>query len=41
MPKYLPITARFMANMLDMEEEAFAAQLWENTSKFFGMTPSA
>jgi TatD DNase family protein len=37
MPKYLPITARFMAEMLDMDEEALAAQLWENANKFFGL----
>jgi TatD DNase family protein len=37
MPKYLPLTARFMANMLDMDEEALANQLWENSNKFFGL----
>jgi TatD DNase family protein len=37
MPKYLPITARFMAEMLDMDEEVLAAQLWENANKFFGL----
>jgi TatD DNase family protein len=37
MPKYLPLTARFMAEMLDMEEEALAAQLWDNANKFFGL----
>ena len=37
MPKYLPLTARFMAEMLDMEEEALAAQLWENANKFFSL----
>ena len=37
MPKYLPITARFMAEMLGMEEEALAAQLWENANKFFNL----
>ena len=37
MPKYMPLTARFMAEMLDMEEEALAAQLWENANKFFGL----
>jgi len=37
MPKYLPITARFMADMLEMEEEVLAAQLWENSCKFFGL----
>ena len=37
MPKYLPITARYMADMLDMDEDALAAQLWENSCKFFGL----
>jgi TatD DNase family protein len=37
MPKYLPITGRFMAEMLEMEEEALAAQLWENSNRFFGL----
>jgi TatD DNase family protein len=37
MPKYLPLTARFMAEMLDMDEEALAAQLWENANAFFGL----
>jgi TatD DNase family protein len=36
-PKYLPNTARFMANMLEMEEEALADQLWQNANKFFGL----
>jgi len=37
MPKYLPLTARYMAGMLDMDEEALASQLWENSCKFFGL----
>jgi TatD DNase family protein len=37
MPKYLPLTARFLAEMLGMEEEALAAQLWQNANKFFGL----
>jgi TatD DNase family protein len=37
MPKYLPITARFMAEMLQMNEEALSTQLWENSCKFFGL----
>jgi TatD DNase family protein len=37
MPKYLPLTARFLAEMLEMDEEALAAQLWENSNKFFGL----
>ncbi|MDR1506795.1 MAG: TatD family hydrolase [Treponema sp.] len=38
MPKYLPLTGRFMADMLGMEEEALAAQLWENSNRFFGLS---
>jgi TatD DNase family protein len=37
MPKYLPLTARFMAELLGIEEEALAAQLWENANRFFGL----
>jgi TatD DNase family protein len=37
MPKYLPITARFLAEMLEMEEEELAAVLWENANRFFGL----
>jgi TatD DNase family protein len=37
MPKYLPITARFLAEMLEMEEEELAAILWENANRFFGL----
>jgi TatD DNase family protein len=37
MPKYLPMTARFLAEMLEMEEEALSAQLWENSNRFFGL----
>ncbi|MDR2210393.1 MAG: TatD family hydrolase [Spirochaetaceae bacterium] len=37
MPKYLPITARFMAEMLEMSEEKLADQLWENANRFFGL----
>jgi TatD DNase family protein len=37
MPKYLPITVRFMAEMLQMEEEDLASQLWKNANKFFGL----
>ena len=37
MPKYMPLTARFMAEMLGIEEEVLAAQLWENANKFFGL----
>jgi TatD DNase family protein len=37
MPKYLPMTARFLAEMLEMDEEELANQLWENSSRFFGL----
>ena len=37
MPKYLPITARFLAEMLDMDDEELAAILWENSNRFFGL----
>jgi TatD DNase family protein len=37
MPKYLPTTARFLAGMLEMEEEELAAALWENSNRFFGL----
>ena len=37
MPKYLPETAMFLANMLGMELEALTVQLWENSNRFFGL----
>ena len=37
MPKYLPITARFLAEMLDMDEEELASALWENANRFFDL----
>jgi TatD DNase family protein len=37
MPKYLPSTARFLADMLGMELEELAAALWENANRFFGL----
>ncbi|MCL2318695.1 MAG: TatD family hydrolase [Treponema sp.] len=37
MPKYLPITARFLADMLGMNDEDLGAALWENSNKFFGL----
>jgi TatD DNase family protein len=37
MPKYLPMTGRFLAEMLEMEEEALAARLWINANRFFGL----
>ena len=38
MPKYLPLTARFLAKeMLGMDEEETSAILWENSNRFFGL----
>ncbi|GHV05399.1 TatD family hydrolase [Spirochaetia bacterium] len=37
MPKYLPMTARFLAEMLEMDDEALSVQLWENSNRFFGL----
>jgi len=37
MPKYLPITGRFLADMLGMGHEELAAALWENSCRFFGL----
>ena len=37
MPKYLPLTARFLAEMLEMDDAELAAQLWENSNRFFGL----
>ena len=37
MPKYLPLTARFLAEMLEMDEAELAARLWENSNQFFGL----
>ncbi|GHV13380.1 TatD family hydrolase [Spirochaetia bacterium] len=37
MPKYLPMSARFLAEMLEMDDETLAAQLWENSNQFFGL----
>jgi len=37
MPKYLPLTARFMAETLETDEEELAAKLWENANRFFGL----
>ena len=37
MPKYLPITARFLAEMLQMDEEELCVTLWENSNRFFGL----
>ncbi|MDR2663006.1 MAG: TatD family hydrolase [Treponema sp.] len=37
MPKYLPLTARFMAEMLNLDEAELSARLWENSNGFFGL----
>jgi TatD DNase family protein len=37
MPKYLPITARFLAEMVDTDEQELAAILWDNANRFFGL----
>jgi TatD DNase family protein len=37
MPKYLPETALYLAKMLEMEPDALASQLWENSNRFFGL----
>jgi TatD DNase family protein len=40
MPKYLPETASYLARMLEMDLEALAAQIWENSNRFFGLPNS-
>ncbi len=37
MPAYLPITGRFLAEMLEMQEEEVSGILWENSNRFFGL----
>jgi TatD DNase family protein len=37
MPKYLPITARFLADMLEMGDEELGAALWDNSNRFFNL----
>jgi TatD DNase family protein len=37
MPKYLSLTARFLAEMLEIEEEELAATLWDNSNRFFSL----
>jgi TatD DNase family protein len=37
MPKYLPSTARFLADMLNIDDEEMANILWENANRFFGL----
>ena len=36
-PAYLPATARFLADMLEMDIEQLSAQLWKNSCKIFGL----
>ena len=38
MPKYLPLTARFLSELLDTDEEEMAATLWDNANRFFGIS---
>ena len=37
MPKYLPITSRFLSEMLDIDEEEMSTILWENSNRFFNL----
>jgi TatD DNase family protein len=37
MPKYLPQTANFLADMLEINDEELARILWENSNRFFGL----
>ncbi len=37
MPAYLPATAKFLADMLEMDLEKLSAQLWTNSCKAFGL----
>ncbi len=39
MPSYTPSTIRFLAEMLDMDVEVLAEQLWQNSCKFFRLDP--
>jgi TatD DNase family protein len=35
MPAYTPATVKFLAEMLEMDVEELAAQLWKNSCAFF------
>ena len=35
MPGYLPSTAKFLAEMLEMDLEELSVQLWKNSCKVF------
>jgi TatD DNase family protein len=37
MPAYLPSTARFLAEMLEMDIEELSVQLWKNSCKAFNL----
>ena len=37
MPAYLPSTARFLAELLEMDLEALSVQLWKNSCKAFNL----
>ena len=37
MPSYLPATAKFMAEMLDINIEELSAQLWKNSCRIFNL----
>ena len=37
MPKYLPITATYLADMLELGDEELSDILWENSNRFFGL----
>ncbi len=37
MPAYLPVTGRFLADMLEYDEEELSTVLWENSNRFFGL----
>jgi Tat protein secretion system quality control protein TatD with DNase activity len=37
MPKYLPITANCLADMLKVGREELAVVLWENANRFFNL----
>ncbi len=38
MPAYLPSTAKFLADMLEIDLEKLATQLWTNSCKVFGLS---
>jgi TatD DNase family protein len=37
LPKYLPITAQYLADMLGISDVDLAKALWENSNRFFGL----